>query len=76
MTFDQCLEGLISIVSSFRYDEAKVRAIALIDEYFSANRHDIASEKDRLARELGDAAPDRPLKIVPFLQNYLVNLAN
>lgn len=69
MTRDQFLKELVRIVSSFPYDEAKDKAIAAIDEYFAENRHDIAGEKDRLARELGDAAPDQP--IVSFLQKYL-----
>ncbi len=72
MTFDQCLKGLVSIVNSRCPDDVAIsRAKALIDEYFSENRSNIANEKDRLAKELGDAVPDSSLKIVGILQNYL-----
>jgi len=74
MTFDQCKEALISIVKTLPYDEARVRAISLIDEYFSANRHDITNEKGRLAIELRDAASDPSLRIVSFLLDYLVGI--
>ena len=73
MTFDQCLKELVSIVNSRCPDDASL-AKFLIDEYFSENRSNIANEKNRLAKELGDNAPDPSLKIVGILQNHLVGL--
>lgn len=75
MTFDQCVNALITIAKSgVSEDRAIDQTDNVLAEHLASYPFDKVIERGRLAEALGNNAPDRSLTLIPLIQARLVGI--
>jgi hypothetical protein len=72
MTFDQCVSRLIGVAKSdATKDESITQTDSILQEYLASSSFDALRQRGRLAKALGDNAPDPSLTLLPLMQAHI-----